>query len=275
MNLTVLLENTTCGAAACAHGLSFYIETERHRILFDAGPKGNLLRENAALLGIDLSAVDIAFLSHGHYDHSGGLAAFLQMNGHAPVYLHSAALQPHYAMAAPVPRYIGIDHSIAADFNERLFFTDGICTIDETLLCFSDVKTADYLSGSNHSLLEPDGTGYQPDRFLHEQNLLIRENGKVILLAGCAHRGIVNILRRAAEIAGRVPDAVYAGFHLTNPDRGADEPEALIRSVGAELLRWPCRFYTGHCTGTGPYAILKEYLGDRLTPLSSGKQFLE
>ena len=275
MKLTVIVENTSCGAAEAAHGLSLYIETERHRILFDAGPDGALLKKNAVLLGIDPSKVNLAFLSHGHYDHSGGMFTFLEENNHAPLYLQRHAAEPHYANENVGFRYIGIDPKIIELFSKRLVFTDEVLKIDEELTCFSDVKTADFLSGSNLSLLEQSSDGYAPDRFLHEQNLLITENGKVILIAGCAHRGIVNILRRATEIAGRAPDAVYAGFHLTNPGRGIDEPEAFVRSVGEELEKWPCRFYTGHCTGKGPYSILKEMLCERLNYLGGGMTFEE
>lgn len=275
MKLTVLVENTACDALGAAHGLSLYLETAQHKILFDAGPDGELLLKNAAALGIDLSAVDLAVLSHGHYDHSGGLMAFLGKNKRAPIYLHRRALAPHYANENLGFRYIGIDPQIREQFSERLRLTEDIQVIDGALTCFSDVQTADLLSGSNQSLLECDGDGYRPDRFLHEQNLLIRENGKLILVAGCAHRGIVNILRRAAAIGGAAPDAVYAGFHLTNPGRGIDEPEAHIRAVGKELAGWPCRYYTGHCTGAGPYAILKEMLHERLDHLGGGKTFQE
>ena len=275
MKITVLVENSSRGAVGAAHGLSLYIETAAHRILFDAGPDGDLLLRNAQLLGIDLASADIAFLSHGHYDHSGGMMAFLGVNKTAKLWLHPLAAQPHFATENMGFRYIGIDPQITETYADRLCFTDGLTVIDEELTCFSDVKTADFLSGSNLSLLEPDGGDYKPDRFLHEENLLIRENGKIILIAGCAHRGIINFLRRAEEIAGRTPDAVYAGFHLTNPGRGIDEPEAFVRSVGIELGKRPGRYYTGHCTGTGPYGILKEILDSRLSPLSGGTTFEE
>ena len=275
MKLTVLVENTSCGLTGSAHGLSLYIEATGHKILFDAGPEGELLLKNAGLLGIDLSQIDLAFLSHGHYDHSGGLMAFLDANSKAQLYLQRMALQPYYATEKEGLRYIGIDSILSGKYADRLHLTDGQERISENLLCFSDVATSDFLSGSNQVLLETCGDEYKPDRFLHEQDLLIEENGKLILIAGCAHRGIINIMRRAKEIAGRAPDAVYAGFHLTNPGMGIDEPEDFVRSVGNELAKWPCRYYTGHCTGKGPYGILKEILGDRLNYLAGGATYEE
>jgi 7,8-dihydropterin-6-yl-methyl-4-(beta-D-ribofuranosyl)aminobenzene 5'-phosphate synthase len=274
MKLTVLVENTACGEALeGAHGLSLLIETGAHRILFDAGPAGELLLHNAAALGVDLGAVDVAVLSHGHYDHAGGLLAFFGVNDRAPLWLQRGALDGHYANEKSGFRYVGLDPQIRETFSGRLRIVDGNAEIDRNLTLFSDVRTADFLSKANQTLLEPDGDGYIPDRFLHEQNLLIRENGRLVLIAGCAHRGIVNILRRAAELAGRAPDAVYAGFHLTNPGLGVDELSDSVRAIGAELRRWPCRFYTGHCTGQGPYGILKELLGAQLAPLSVGAVF--
>lgn len=276
MKLTVLVENTSCSAAEAAHGLSLLIETADHRILFDAGPDGELLFRNAAVLGIDLGTVDFAFLSHGHFDHAGGLADFLGYNSRAKLYLQHRALAPHFAEEADGLRYIGVAPELSDLFAARIIMTDDIFSITPHITSFAEVQSADYLSESCRSLLEPDGEGgYAPDAFYHEQNLLIQENGKLILIAGCAHRGIINILRSAKMIAGRVPDAVYAGFHLTNPGKGIDEPEDFVRSVGEELKKWPCRFYTGHCTGKGPYGILKEILGERLFYLGGGMTFEE
>lgn len=92
MKITVLVENTS-DFLPTRHGLSLYIETELHKILFDMGPDETFL-QNAETLGIDLSAADIAFLSHGHYDHGGGLAAFLEINHTAKVYLQKARFSP-------------------------------------------------------------------------------------------------------------------------------------------------------------------------------------
>jgi len=270
MKIWVLVENTSECSVGSAHGLSLYAETHEHRILFDAGPDGALLLQNADALQIDLNAVDIAILSHGHYDHAGGLCSFLRINDHAPVYLHRLAAQPYYAAESSGYRYIGIAPELKTAFAERLIQTEAVFQISDSLTCFSDIRTSDLISGSNGTLLEKIDGEYLPDRFLHEQNLLIYEGEKLILIAGCAHRGIVNIIRRAADISGKIPDAVFAGFHLTNPSHGTDEPADFVRSVVKELSALPCRYYTGHCTGDGPFAILKEELGDRLQHLHGG-----
>lgn len=97
MRIFTLMEDTACAPDfVCEHGLSFYIETGSSKLLFDMG-QTDLFLKNAAALGADLSAVDTAFVSHGHYDHGGGLAAFLEINDHAPVYVHQKAFEPHFS----------------------------------------------------------------------------------------------------------------------------------------------------------------------------------
>ena len=124
MNIISLVENTaskdTLGAE---HGLSLYIETDRHKILFDMG-QSNLFEENAAKLGVNLAEVDIAVLSHGHYDHGGGLKRFLEINRKAPVYISRYAFEPHYN---GTEKYIGLDTSLAQ--SDRLIFTEDFIII--------------------------------------------------------------------------------------------------------------------------------------------------
>ena len=275
MRIVTLVENVSPGGAfGSAHGLSLWVETASHRILFDAGPDGALLLQNAAALGADLTAVDIAVLSHGHYDHAGGLVTFLAHNDTATLYLHREALRGHLALHADGWKTIGLDPRLMAEYGGRAVLTGDRCEIDGELLLFSDIQTKDLFSGANGSIFEEGPEGPVPDGFGHEQNLLLRSGAKTVLLAGCAHRGIVNVLRRAEDILGRAPDCVLAGFHLTNPGHGTDEPEALVRAVGAELrARRHTLFITGHCTGLGPYAILQDILGGQLEYMSVGTSF--
>ena len=115
MKITSLLENTTTNEQfKVEHGLSLFIETENCKILFDMG-QTDLFAENARTLGIDLAEVDSAVLSHGHYDHGGGLAKFLEINDHAPVYISEKVFQPHYN---GTEKYIGLDCRLQG--NERL-----------------------------------------------------------------------------------------------------------------------------------------------------------
>jgi 7,8-dihydropterin-6-yl-methyl-4-(beta-D-ribofuranosyl)aminobenzene 5'-phosphate synthase len=141
MKVIVLVENVSEGVLGCAHGLSLYAETEKHRILFDAGPDGDLLMRNAAALGVDLSGVDIAVLSHGHYDHARGMAAFLELNTAAKLYLHRLTLRGHFAHEKDGWRNIGLDPELVERFSGRFVLTGDGCVIDEELQLFADIKT--------------------------------------------------------------------------------------------------------------------------------------
>lgn len=274
MKITVLAENTSAREGVrSGHGLSLLIETAAHKILFDFGPDGEMLRGNAAALGVDLSSVDIAALSHGHNDHSGGLSAFLEDNEKAKVYVHRRAALPHYANAGGGYSDISADRTLFEKYADRVVWTEGVYQIDGTLTLFSDVALGMPLFATNRTLFELSGGEYVTDGFEHEQDLLIREDGKSVLIGGCAHRGIVNILGRASELGDRAPDAVFAGFHLNNPGLKEDEPAGVVAEVGERLRALPCRYFTGHCTGAGPFAILEGILGPRISYMGGGGVF--
>lgn len=138
VRVTALLENTAGREGLCAaHGLSLYIETPRHKILFDMGP-GDEFLSNAEALGVDLTAVDLAVLSHGHDDHGGGLAAFCRVNDHAPIYLHRSAFGPYYILSDDRdPAYIGLPLGLE-EFRDRFIFTDREMVIDRELTLFAE-----------------------------------------------------------------------------------------------------------------------------------------
>lgn len=268
MKLFTLMEDTACAPQfACEHGLSFYIETGGRKLLFDMGQTGLFVR-NAAALGVDLAAVDIAFVSHGHYDHGGGLAAFLTVNDHAPVYVHRKAFEPYFSQKPDGMEPIGLDPALAD--SGRLVRTDGVTQVDENLTLFSDITGKDCCPGGNRTLFERENGAYVPDRFLHEQSLIVREDGQIVLLTGCAHRGVVNIVARATELIGRAPDHVVGGMHLFSPGTGKSEPDGKIRAVAERLLQTGSRYYTCHCTGRHAFDVLREEMGERITFFAAG-----
>ena len=271
MKITTLLENkTTCDALRCEHGLSLYIETAKHKILFDSGAS-DAFWENARALGIDLAQVDIAFLSHAHNDHCGGLLTFLRGNRTAKVYLQKEAFGDYYVVTPTKCAFIGLDPKLH-EYADRFVMAEGVTKLDEELTL--GIRTHDFLSEANATLREKVGGDYPRDTFRHEQDLLVTEHGKTVLFAGCAHSGIVNIINRAEDILGRAPDYVFAGFHLYNPSLGQSEPRALVDAVGERLrARKATRYVTGHCTGDDAYAWLHETLGDRLAYMATGTTF--
>ena len=215
MKIICLMENTSENKNMhIAHGLSLYVQTKNHNILFDSGPDDNFA-VNAQRLGIDLKNVDIFVLSHGHYDHGGGLKRFMHINKRAKMYIHKNAFDAHYALDVDVWRYNGLDRDCICD--ERMFFTDGVYEIDDSLVVFSGVKGKEFYSHANDTLFSLKNGVKIKDEFEHEQNLIICENGKYLLIGGCAHCGIVNIMEKFKSITGRYPDYAISGFHLYNP----------------------------------------------------------
>ena len=120
MKITVLMENTAlegCGLTP-EHGLSLYIEYRGRRLLLDAGSSGKFA-DNAQALGADLSGVELAVLSHGHYDHGDGLRRFFQVNSHAKVHVRPGAGGPYFSMGKDGPYFIGIHQDIWAQCQDR------------------------------------------------------------------------------------------------------------------------------------------------------------
>ena len=265
MRIITLIENTP-GAPGCAHehGLSLYIETARHTLLLDTGATG-AFADNAAVLGLDLSRVDTVVLSHGHYDHAGGLLRLAELAPGAQIYMQRGAGRDFYHG----DRYIGIDKEILALPNLHLL--DGDCRLDEELFLFTGITGRRFWPESNRELqvAGPDGRRAQDD-FSHEQCLVITRNGQRILLSGCAHNGILNILDRYQALFGGAPDVVISGFHMKQADPYTAEQWQIIEETGRALRSYPTRFFTGHCTGKPAQERLLEILGDQLQPLHSG-----
>jgi len=274
MRIVNLIENTE-GKRECiyAHGLSFYIETGKHRILMDLGPSEDTLK-NALYLGIDLRKVDILVLSHGHYDHSGGIIPFSKINKEAVIYMQKTAVGDHYADDGPdAPnrfRYIGIDKEISKLPNVR--FIEGDHIIDEDIELFKVKERSHELPFTNKRLLIRNKDGYERDDFDHEHYLVINENGKKVLISGCAHNGILSILDAYKDKYGCSPDMVVSGFHLMKKSDYSEGEIDEIKSIAKELLNYPTVFATCHCTGTVAFDIMKEIMGDKLVYVHSGDE---
>ena len=297
MRIINLVENTE-GAAGCGfeHGLSFYIETEHHKLLMDTGQTDLLIR-NAKKLGIDLTAVDTVVLSHGHYDHGGGILPFAEINPNAKIYVPGAAFGEYYSVnKAGVPHYIGLAKEIQelpqlvlvsggaqqAQANADAAGTeetqapaetrDGICRIDGELSIFSGIGSARPIPSTNQRLKVKTEEGLVQDGFDHEQCLVIREGSKSVLLSGCAHHGILNILDRYRELYGEDPDVVISGFHMMKKHGYSDEDINMIIDTALELRKYKTVFYTGHCTGVEPFNAMKKLMGDQLYYVHSGDE---
>lgn len=260
MIIHVLTENTALSPELTAeHGLSLYIETQGRRILFDAG-QSDAFAVNAEKMGVDLSAVDLAVLSHGHYDHGGGLMRFLEINDHAPVYVSRHAFGGQYHGQE---RYIGLDRALEA--SGRIVLTDGVTGLGEGLALYDGADMPLRTPVDSAGLTRREGEVFVPDDFRHEQYLLIREDGREVLISGCSHRGILNIADRFA------PDVLVGGFHFMKLDPELHDDRTRIEAAARRLLGYKTRYYTGHCTGEKPFACLKAVMGERLNAMSTGQ----
>lgn len=244
MKITSLLENTSIRPDIRAeHGLSLFIETESRNILFDMG-QTDAFAENATVLGIDLNKVDLAILSHGHYDHGGGLRKFLEINKTAPIYVNRYAFEPHYNASET---YIGLDPSLQD--HPRLIFTDGTSEIAPNCTLYTDIRKTEMFDLGNFGLTVMEQGILRPDDFRHEQYLLIQERSKRILFSGCSHRGIANI------VAQFRPDILIGGFHVSKMP--LEQP---LRDYTELLAQYGTTFYTCHCTGTEQFAYMQQSL---------------
>lgn len=268
MKIVVLMEDT-CGHPACQyeHGLSVYIETERHRLLADTGKTDAFIR-NAKMLGIDLARTDTVILSHGHYDHAGGIPAFWAVSPEAEIYMQRSACGDFYHKE----RYIGIDKRIAG--MDHVTMLDGDYRIDGELFLFTNITGRKYFARSNLQLTEKIQGKTVQDRFAHEQCLVITQGNKQILVSGCAHNGILNILARHRELFERDPDIVISGFHMMKKGAYTDEEKDMIIRTAEELGKMNTVFYTGHCTGEEAFALMAPRMGDKLVRIQSGTQIL-
>ena len=264
MKIKVLMENTAADEKFfCGHGLSVYIETADHKILMDAGPDRRFAF-NAYRMGVSLADIDIVVLSHGHYDHSGGLIQFLELNDSAMIYAASGYDRPHYNENGA---YIGVDPAIID--NPRIKVLDGDLQIDDSVLItrFGGGNLAEPINTCGMTEGEMEATGRvvtYPECFEHEHYLLVSDGGKKVLFTGCSHKGIVNITEWAKELE---PDAVFGGFHLMGVK---EEDFGILDRIAGELLLGGMDYYTGHCTGQAQYEHMKEIMKDRLNYAAAG-----
>lgn len=268
MKITVLAENTP-GALPGEHGLSLLVETNGRRYLIDMG-QSSLFLENARALGIDLGLVDVAFLSHGHYDHGGGLEAFLNCNGSACVYCSPHAFEAHFG--GKDKHGNGLDGTIPRRFANRLRFAAENTEPEAGVFLIPHRKAP----SRTFDFLLDRGKGFEPDDFSHEQTVAMQTEKGLVIFSSCTHAGIDQVLEETeAALPGKPIYAVIGGFHLEDPkQKRLLYTEEEIRAQGRLLMEKGIQsVITGHCTG-GAIGILKSELKDHCIAMHTGMQIL-
>ena len=271
MRITVLIENSVPGDSCLTaeHGLSFLVRTGGHCLLLDAGETGAFW-DNAAALGEDLKEVELAALSHGHHDHANGLQRFLRENQKALVYLRAPAWGDYVAPGEGEPHYIGMAPALR-EYAGRFRNAEGVCALLPGVWLMPPPGEG---RAPDASLLVRDDSGaLRPDPFVHEQAMVLDEGKGLVLLSPCSHRGIDHIAAAAcAAFLERPLLGVLGGFHIrAGAAGGLNCPEEEVRRTARRLAELGAeRVWTGHCTGDEAWAILKDELGERLQPLTTG-----
>jgi 7,8-dihydropterin-6-yl-methyl-4-(beta-D-ribofuranosyl)aminobenzene 5'-phosphate synthase len=264
VRLTLLVENRSIRPeAGTEHGLAVLVETGAGAVLFDTGSSGLVLR-NCRALGLSLAGVSAVALSHGHYDHSGGLGAV--MDRVAPgvkVYLHPEAINRKYAVREGQPaRNIGMPQ---VPGGSRLAFSVEPQEIIPGVRWLGQVpRETDYEDPGGPFFL--DAGGRRPDPLLDDTALLVSTPSGPVLVSGCAHAGIVNTLRHAARCAGgRRFAAVLGGMHL----QGASA-ERIARTVSDLGELEIDMLGPAHCTGRAATLAFKNAFGQRCRECHAG-----
>ncbi|WP_320052242.1 MBL fold metallo-hydrolase [uncultured Acetobacteroides sp.] len=264
MKVTTLVENLTYKSGLLAeHGLSFYIETANRKILFDTGQSDVFVR-NALAMGIDLTEVDAVVISHGHYDHAGGLNTFLRLNQKAKVYLKRAALFDKYSGTS---RYVGAaaDACLASG---RLVFVDDLQELDQGLFIIPQTPIVNPADTHFKGFLVKKETLFEEDTFVDELFLVADSVDGISIISSCSHRGITNMVEAAISAFKKKIKAVVGGFHLLGCT-----PEQLEATICYFEQLAPKSLGICHCTGIDRYGAFVQRLGSVVFYNSTGTTF--
>jgi len=276
MRMTVLIENDSPAAGAdltAEFGLSLLFDLDGTQILFDTGDSG-VFADNASRLGFDIAAVDMAVLSHHHFDHGGGLARFLELNDHAPVYLRRAEHADRFSRFPDRTQPIGIDLGLLERRPDRFVELEETTKISPGVTLVMEAGSRHPRPPGNDRLLVLRDDQLVADDFDHELTMVLHDDDGMVVVTGCSHSGVLNMIDAAVErFPGQRLKAVVGGFHLIGlpaaDSMALSRPE--VEDIGREIrARCDGPIFTGHCTGHKAFGVLEDILGDQLHPLSIG-----
>lgn len=255
------------------HGLSMLVEVDGYKVLFDAG-QTDVFSLNAELDGIDLSMVDALVISHGHYDHTGGVPEFCRLNKKASIYIHPDAFCERYNAAheKAVGRCIGVPWSCESEesFKSRMVFVKEPIRIHEEIMLSGEIPVRSELKPSSSFVKRNDSGKLEEDAVIDEQFMIINGSRGIYLFIGCSHPGILNCIAYAKEL---LPNSeihgIIGGMHL---ERYGFEQLAEIasglKSAGVGKI------IPLHCTGILASCYLKNSFGGNCLLLNSGDELI-
>lgn len=269
MKAIILIDNLTKGNLAAEWGLSVWIEQGGHKILLDTGASDKFAL-NAAALGLDLKEIEFGVLSHAHYDHADGLAAFFARNEKASFYLRDGAAENCYGKRWIFHKYIGIHRGFLKTYRDRFRYAAGRYEIIPGVELLPHHTPGLEQFGEKNHLYIKQGRRYLPDSFAHEQSLVVNTDRGLVIFNSCSHGGADNIINEvSASYPGKRIYALIGGFHLYHTsDEGVRALADRIRQTGIEKI------YTGHCTGDRAFQILKEELGEQACQIYTGMEIV-
>jgi 7,8-dihydropterin-6-yl-methyl-4-(beta-D-ribofuranosyl)aminobenzene 5'-phosphate synthase len=273
LRITVLAENTVRRADLLAeHGLALWIEADGHRCLFDTG-QGMVLRHNAERLAVPLQAAEMVAISHGHFDHTGGLGEVLDCGARPSLYLHPVALEGKYhRVAVPPHRDIGAGQADEQTLRRQvreLVWTRGPTELIEGVHLTGEIPRRNAFEDTGGAFYcDPACTA--PDPLPDDQALYVETSAGIVVVLGCAHAGVVNTLDYVAELTGRQRfHAVLGGMHLL-----AAAAERLEATVAA-LKRYDVqRIGAAHCTGMRATVYLWSQLPEKCFECTVGSRLV-
>jgi 7,8-dihydropterin-6-yl-methyl-4-(beta-D-ribofuranosyl)aminobenzene 5'-phosphate synthase len=266
MKLTCLIDNCASSHFWGEHGLSFLIETGGQRTLFDAGLSGTVLLHNLAVAETAPSSITALALSHGHYDHTGGLDSLMPQCPGLPIYAHPGILRERWARQGEKLRAIGLPMN-----PDRLREQGHLQLSQEPQEIAPGVWTTGQIvarpeaEGRAEGHVVRQGDGLVPDPYEDDMALVLRGKEGLVLLCGCCHAGLLNTLYHVQATFGALPRTVIGGSHLVTADAQG------VRHVAERLQQLDgLALYPNHCTGQAAYVALAVALGNRVSPCPAG-----